>query len=95
MDLASTCQTAGKRHLQKIQQTAIKPSYLNHHLIKSNQIHSVKKQTAKKLYLILLQHKKTIPTSQKYFECMFKDLSLQWKHSYTLSHITTVGSKSQ
>ena len=37
-------------------------SYLNHHLIKSNQIHSVEKLTAKKPYLILLQYEKTTPT---------------------------------
>ena len=40
-------------------------SYLNHDLIKSNQIHSLK-LTVKELYLISLQHEKTTPTSQKY-----------------------------
>ena len=56
-------------------------SYLNHHLLKSNQIHSFEKLTAKELYLISLQHKTTTPTSQKYFESMFRDLTLQWKQS--------------
>ena len=42
-------------------------SYLNHHLIKSNQTHSVKKLTAKELYLISLQDETATPTSQKKF----------------------------
>ena len=67
-------------------------SYLNHHLIKSNQIHSVENLTAKQLYLISLQHETATPTSQKYFESTFRDLTLQWKHIYTLSRITTTNS---
>ena len=50
-------------------------SHLNHRLIKTNQIHSVEKLTAKELYLISLQHEIAIPTSQKYFESMFQDLT--------------------
>ena len=46
-------------------------SYLNHHLIKINQIHSFEKLIAKELYLISLQYETTTPTSQKYFESMF------------------------
>ena len=64
-------------------------------LKKSNQIYSFEKLTAKELYLISLQHKTTIPTSQKYYNCMFRDLTLQWKHIYTLPHITTIDSKLQ
>ena len=41
-------------------------SYINHHLIKSNQIHSVKKIIAKELYLISIQHETATPASQKY-----------------------------
>ena len=68
-------------------------SSLNHHLIKSNQIYSFKNLTAKELYLISLQHETTAPTSQKYFESKFRDLTLQWKHIYTLPCITTIDSK--
>ena len=60
--------------------------YVN--LIKSNQIDSVKKLITKELYLILLRHKATKPTSQKYFESMFRDLSLQWKCFYNFPRIT-------
>ena len=67
--------------------------YLNHHLIKSNQICSSEKLTTKELYLISLQHETTTPTPQKYFESMFRGLTLQWKHVYTLPHITTIDSK--
>ena len=35
-------------------------SYLNHHLIKSNQVYSFEKLTAKELYLISLQHKQYV-----------------------------------
>ena len=28
----------------------------------------------------LIQHKTPTPTSQKYFESLFEDLTLQWKH---------------
>ena len=52
-------------------------SYLNHHVIKSNQIYSFENLTAKKLYLISLQHETTTPTSQKHFESKFRDLTLQ------------------
>ena len=69
--------------------------YLKLHLIKSNQIYYFEKLTVKELYLISLQHETTTPTSQKYFEGMFLDLTLQWKHIYTLPHITTIDSKFQ
>ena len=69
--------------------------YLKLHLIKSNQIYYFEKLTVKELYLISLQHETTAPTSQKYFEGMFLDLTLQWKHIYTLPHITTIDSKFQ
>ena len=39
------------------------------------------------------QHETATPTTQKYFESMFGDLTLQWKHIYTLSRITTIDSK--
>ena len=70
-------------------------NYLNHHLMKSNQIHSVEKVTAKELYLILLQYETTTQTSQNYFESTFKELTLQWKHIYTVPRIITISSKSK
>ena len=70
-------------------------SYLNHHLIKNNQIYSFEKLNAKELYMISLQHEAITPTSQKYFERMFRDLTLQWKHIYTLPCIATIYSKLQ
>ena len=52
--------------------------YLNHHLIKCNQIHSAEKLTSKEVYLISLQYETTTPTSQRYFESMLQDLTLSW-----------------
>ena len=51
------------------------------------------KLTTKELYLISLQHETTTPTSQKYFESKFRDLTLQWKHIHTLPRITMIDSK--
>ena len=67
--------------------------FKNHHLIKSNQIHFVEILTAKELYLISVQHEMTTPTSKKYFDSIFKDLTSQWKHICTLPRITTIDSK--
>ena len=69
-----------KTLIQHIQQTAIicVITLLNHHFIKSNQIYYVEKLTENELYVISLQHE-TTPTSQKYFERMFQDFTLQWK----------------
>ena len=68
-------------------------SCLNHYLIKNNQIHCFEKLTAKEFYLISLQHEIATPTSQKYFESMFRNVTLQWKHIYTFPRITTIDSK--
>ena len=68
-------------------------SYLNHHRIKSYHIYYIEKLTMKELYLISPQHETTTPISQKCFESMFRDLTLQWKHIYTLPRITTIDSK--
>ena len=69
--------------------------YLNHHLIKSNKIHSVEKLSVKELYLISLQHETATTTSQRYFESMFWNWTFQCTHIYTLPCITTIDSKLQ
>ena len=58
-------------------------------------MHSFEKLIMKELYLISLQHETATPTSQKYFEIMFRDLTLQWKHIHTLHCITTIHSRLQ
>ena len=45
--------------------------------------------------MISLQYETIAPTSQKYFESKIRDLTLQWKHIYTLPRITTIDSKLQ
>ena len=87
MDSTSTCNT---KPLEKDTENTINSqnlSYLNHHLIKSNQIHSVEKLTMKELYLISLQHETATSDSQNYFESMFRDLTLQRKHIYSLTKV--------
>ena len=61
--------------------------------MKSHQTHSAEKLTAKELYLISLQHKTATSSSQKYFESMFRDLTLRWKQIYALTRIITIDSK--
>ena len=92
MDSTSTCNTR-KRKLTENKINSQNISYLNHHLITINQIYSFEKLTAKELYLMSFQHETNTPTSQRYFESKFRDLTLQWKHIYTLPRITAVDSK--
>ena len=47
----------------------------------------------KELYFISLQNETTKSTSQKYRDSMFKVLTLQWNHIYSLPRITTIHSK--
>ena len=57
-------------------------SYLNHHLIKGNRIHSAKKLTAKGLCFTSPQHETTTPTSQKYLTLIL----LTYLYSSTYYH---------
>ena len=86
MDSTSTCNTKLLEKDTANTTNGQNLSYLNHHL-------KIEKLTAKELYLISLKQEIATPTSQKYFESMFPDLTLQWKHIYTLSRITTIDSK--
>ena len=90
MDSTSTCNTKLLKKVICRKYNSQNLSYLNHHLIKSNQIHSVKKLTMKKLYLISLQHKAaTSETLKKYFESMFRDLALYSGNISLLFHFIT------
>ena len=90
----STCNTNyWKKTLTENTTNGQNLSYLNHYLIKSNQIHSVEKLIAKELYLISLKNEIATPTSQKYFHSLFRDLTLQREHIYNLPRITTIDSK--
>ena len=50
-----------------------------HHFIRNSRVLTVQKATSKELYWILITTVKHKPTSQKYFEKKFTDLSLDWK----------------
>ena len=66
---------------------------LNHHLIKNNQIYSIEKLKANELYSLSISLKNTVPTSQKYFENFFPNLSFTWKDVYILPRIVTINTK--
>ena len=56
--------------------------YLNHHLIKNNQILAIEKLIPKELYSLSIVLKNELPTSQKYFPNIFPNLQVDWKEIY-------------
>ena len=53
--------------------------YLNHHLIKNNQILTIGKLIPKELYPLYIVLKNELPTSQKYFRNIFPNLQVELK----------------
>ena len=62
----------------------------DHHLIKKNQTLCLSKLNSNELYKISTTIKYKKPTSQSYFEKIFKNSNLDWKTIYLLPSITTV-----
>ena len=60
-----------------------------HHFIRNSRVLTVQKATSKELYWILITTVKHKPTSQKYFEKKFTDLSLDWKEIYMIPRIVS------
>ena len=60
-----------------------------HHFIRNSRVLTVQKVTSKELYWILITTVKYKPTSQKYFEKKFTDLSLDWKEIYMIPRIVS------
>ena len=58
--------------------------YLNHHLIKNNQIFAIDKLIPKELYSLSIFLKNELHTSQKYFCSIFPNLQVEWKKIYLL-----------
>ena len=56
--------------------------YLNHYLIKNNQILAIEKLIPKELYSLSIVLKYELPTSQKYFCNIFPNLQVEWKKMY-------------
>ena len=67
--------------------------YLNHHLMKNNQIYSIEKLKANELYSLFISLRNTVPSSQKYFEIFFPGLSFTWKDFYVLPRIVTINTR--
>ena len=64
----------------------------DHHLLKKHQISCLPKLNSKELYLmqIILEYKK--PTSQAYFENIFKNFTFDWNKIYLLPRLVTLDS---
>ena len=62
----------------------------DHHLIKKNQILCLSKLNRNELYKIQIIIKYKKPTSQSYFEKIFKNSNFDWKTIYLLPCIATV-----
>ena len=61
--------------------------YLNHHLIKNNQIYSIEKLIANELYSFSISLRNTVPTSQKYLKFFFsKSIFYVQRCLYPSSH---------
>ena len=60
---------------------------------KKTQIYSIEKLKANELYSLSISLKNTVPTSQKYFENFFPNLSFTWKDVYILPRIVTINTK--
>ena len=60
-----------------------------HHFIRNSRVLTIQKATSKELYWILITTVKYKPTSQKYFEKKFTDLSLDWKEIYMIPRIVS------
>ena len=67
--------------------------YLNHHLIKNNQIYSIEKLKVNELYSLSISLRNAVPTSQKCFENFFPSLSFTWKDVYNLPCIVTINTR--
>ena len=66
------------------------PLIHDHHLLKKNQILALTKLNSNELYKIEIIIKYKKPTSQSYFEKIFKNSNLDWKEIYLLPRIATV-----
>ena len=60
-----------------------------HHFIRNSRVLTVQKATSKELYWILITTIEHKPTSQKYFEKKFTELSLDWKEIYMTPRIVS------
>ena len=65
----------------------------DHHIVRNSQIFRLNKLTSKELYLILVDANTVKPTSQDYFENLFKALQFNWKKIYFLIRNTTLDTK--
>ena len=65
--------------------------YLNHHLIKNNQILVIEKLIPKKLYSLSIVLKNELPTSQNYFSNILPNLQVKWREVYLLPCKGSIG----
>ena len=62
---------------------------MDHYLIKQNRLLCLQKLDSKELYSIATLHNSTVPTSQKYFDSIFSESSLDCNLIYVLPRLTT------
>ena len=58
--------------------------YLNHHLIKNNQILAIEKLIPKELNSLSIVLENKLPSHQKYFSNIFPNLQVKWNEIYLL-----------
>ena len=69
--------------------------YLNHHLIKNNQILTTEKFIPKELYSLSIVLKNELPTSQKHFRNIFPNLQVELKEICLLPRKVSIDTNSR
>ena len=69
--------------------------YLNHHLIKNNQILTIEKFIPKELYSLSIVLKNELPTSQKHFRNIFPNLQVELKEICLLPRKVSIDTNSR
>ena len=73
-----------KEELRRSNRISDALSVFDHHLIKSNQIYSLNKCNNKELYCLQISLNNSKTRSQLYFEDLFHNKDINWKHVYLL-----------
>ena len=79
-----------KEELRRSNRISDALSVYDHHLIKSNQIYSLNKCNSKELYCLQISLNNSKTRSQLYFEELFQNKDIDWKHVYHLPRRVTV-----
>ena len=93
IQLINTISKSWKEELRRNNHISDALFVYDHHLIKSNQIHSLNKCKSKELYCLQISLNDSKTRSQLYFENLFQNKDIDWKHVYILPRRLNCGYK--